>query len=363
MGKIGTLLKVGAGIGAVIGAREALMGKTEENLAGKVAIVTGASSGLGLEMAREMARQGARIVICARTEDELERAAEDLRSLGTEVLAVPTDVGNEEDCQRLVQGALDRFGQVDVLVCNAGVIQVGQYRSMDSADFHQAMDIMFFGTLYPILAVLPHMRERRKGRIGLVTSIGGKISVPYLLPYNASKFAAVGLGEGLYAELARDGISVTTIVPGLMRTGSYLNAQFAGEQQPRDMTYRLFSVMSSLPLLTADGKDAAREFVSAIRRGDGYFIYPPQYNVIAKIHGVAPATTMAVMSLVARLMPKTGDRKRNVEGESIDDRLSPEGVWGALTTLGRKAAGEMQLRPGADVPGEAPQGSNGSSDR
>jgi NAD(P)-dependent dehydrogenase (short-subunit alcohol dehydrogenase family) len=352
MGKISTLMKIGAGIGAVIGAREALTGKTEESLAGKVAIVTGGSSGLGLEMAKEMARQGARVVICARTEDELERAANEVRSHGTEVLTITCDVANEDACQRLVEQAIDHFGQVDVLVCNAGVIQVGQYRSMDSDDFRQAMDIMFFGTLYPILAVLPHMRERRKGRIGLITSIGGKISVPYLLPYNASKFAAVGLGEGLYAELARDGISVTTIVPGLMRTGSYLNAQFAGEGKPRDMTYRLFSVLSSLPLLTADGKDAAREFVSAIRRGDGYFIYPPQYNVIAKIHGVAPATTMAVMSLVARLMPKTGDAKKNVEGESIDDRMDPDGVWGTMTTLGRQAAGEMQLRPGADQSGE-----------
>jgi hypothetical protein len=126
--------------------------------------------------------------------------------------------------------------------------------------------------------------------------------------------------------LGRDGITVTTIIPGLMRTGSYLNAEFTGEPEQRDATYRLFSAMSSLPLLTVNAESAAHQFVRAIKRGDGYFIYPPQYNLIARIHGLAPATTMAAMGLAARLMPETGDETRNVRGETIDDRLEPTGV-------------------------------------
>jgi NAD(P)-dependent dehydrogenase (short-subunit alcohol dehydrogenase family) len=301
-------------------------------------------------MARDLASEGCRLVICARGAEELERARADLEARGAEVLAVTCDVGNEGEVRAMVDEAIERFGSVDILVCNAGVIQVGQYRSMESDDYRRAMDIMFFGTLYPILAVLPQMRERGEGRIALITSIGGKISVPYLLPYNASKFAAVGLGEGLRAELGRDGITVTTIIPGLMRTGSYLNAEFTGEPEQRDATYRLFSAMSSLPLLTVNAESAAHQFVRAIKRGDGYFIYPPQYNLIARIHGLAPATTMAAMGLAARLMPETGDETRNVRGETIDDRLESTGVWRTLTTLGRRAAGRMQLRPGAGEP-------------
>jgi NAD(P)-dependent dehydrogenase (short-subunit alcohol dehydrogenase family) len=350
MSDVRTWVKVGAGMGVAMGIREAFSQLREEDLRGEVALITGGSSGLGLEMARVLAGEGCRLVICARGAEELERAREDLEARGAEVLAVTCDVGNEDEVRQMVTEAIDRFGSVDILICNAGVIQVGQYRSMESDDYRRAMDIMFFGTLYPILAVLPHMRERGDGRIALITSIGGKISVPYLLPYNASKFAAVGLGEGLRAELGRDGITVTTIVPGLMRTGSYLNAEFAGEAEKRDATYRLFSAMSSLPLLTVDAELAAHQFVRAIKRGDAYFIYPPQYNLIARIHGMAPATTMAAMGLAARLMPETGDEKTNVKGETIDDRQKPTGVWRVLTTLGRKAADRMQLRPGAGDP-------------
>jgi len=340
-------LKVGLGAGAVLGVREVITQANEVDLRGKVALITGASSGLGLEMARDMATQGARLAICARTDDELQRAKEDLESRGAEVLAVPCDVGVEEDARRLVQATIDHFGHLDVLVCNAGVIQVGEIHSLSSKDFRQAMDIMYFGTLYPILAAIPHMRERKSGHIAMVTSIGGKIAVPYLLPYDAAKFAAVGLGEGLRAELAPDGIKVTVIIPGLMRTGSYLNAQFAGEEEGRESLYRLFSTMSSLPGLTADGQDAARHFVRSIRRGDTYTIYPAQYVVASKVHDIAPALTASAMSLVARIMPPSGEQKTVVEGESIDEQLPASGPWRFLTSLGRQAADRMQLRSGA----------------
>lgn len=353
MGKLKTLMKVGVGLGAVAGARGALGSRTEASLAGDVVVITGASSGLGLEMARELAGEGARLVIAARTEEELSRAQDDLRSRGAEVHAVPCDVGQEEESRRLIEEAVAHYGRIDGLICNAGVIQVGHIHSLTSDDFERAMDTMYFGTLYPILAAIPHMRKQKSGRIALVTSIGGKIAVPYLLPYDAAKFAAVGLGEGLRAELARDGILVTTIIPGLMRTGSYLNAEFAGEGKGRNAMYRLFSAMSSLPGLTVDGAEAARVFVHAIRRGDAYIIYPPQYLVAAKIHGIAPAVTTAIMSVVARLLPRTGDIAKITEGESIDNQMERGGPWRMLTKLGRDAASDMQLRPGADEPGPA----------
>lgn len=347
MGAIKTLAKIGAGAGVVYGVSRAMAEANTADFHGEVALITGGSSGLGLQMARELAGEGARLVICARDEEELQRAGEDLEARGAEVLAIQCDVGIQDDVRRMVATAIEQFGSIDLLICNAGVIQVGQVQSMDAGKFHDAMDTMFFGTLYPILEILPHMRERGEGRIALVTSIGGKISVPYLLPYNSAKFAAVGLGEGLRAELQDEGITVTTIVPGLMRTGSYVNAQFSGEPEARESTYRIFSALSSLPLFTTSGEAAARAFVDAIRRGDAIIIYPPQYSLLARIHGLAPAATMAAMGIADRLLPETGEHTGQVPGETIDDQQPSGGVWRALTTMGREAARKMQPRPDA----------------
>lgn len=340
------LVKAAAGVGVALGIREAIARASEADLRGQVALVTGASTGLGLLMARELADQGCKLVICARSQDTLEQARADLEGRGAEVLAVPCDVADEEQVERMVAQAIGRFGRIDVLVCNAGVIQVGQFRSMELEDFRQAMDIMFFGTLHPILATVPHMRTQGSGRIALVTSIGGKVSVPYLLPYNASKFAAVGLGEGLRAELAQHGITVTTLVPGLMRTGSYLNAKFSGEPEGREAAYRMFSALSSLPLLTADAALSAKAYVRAIRRGDATFTFPPQYALLERIHGLAPATTMFAMNIANRLLPKTGDDTMTVRGEEVDEHLPDDGTWRAMTTLGRDAAADVQHKPG-----------------
>ena len=109
------------------------------------------------------------------------------------------------------------------MVNNAGMIQVGPLATTTKEDFVTALDVMFWGTLYPTLAVLPQMRARGRGHIVNITSIGDLVSVPHLLPYTCAKFAAVGLSEGLRAELGPVGIRVTTVVPGLMRTGSYFS--------------------------------------------------------------------------------------------------------------------------------------------
>ncbi|HWV22952.1 MAG TPA: SDR family NAD(P)-dependent oxidoreductase [Thermomicrobiales bacterium] len=338
------LLKGVVGLGAAIGVHRLAKRSHPTEVRDKVVLITGSSTGLGLEMARVLADEGANLVICARNESRLERARQDLAARGADVLAIRCDVADREAVRGMIASTIDRFGRIDVLICNAGIIQVGQFESMPPQAFHDAMNIIFFGSLYPIMEAVPHMRAQGGGHIGLVTSIGGVVSVPYLLPYNAAKFASVGLGQGLRAELAPDGIVVTTLVPGLMRTGSYLNARFHGESGGQRAIYKVFSAISSLPILTAGVESAARAFVGAIRRGEAHFVYPPQYKLIALAQGVAPDLVIGAMGLADRILPETEDDAGMAHGATIDETLPSHGVWRVLTTLGRRSTQANQFR-------------------
>src|SRR5438477_2406633 len=221
-----------AGFGAGMAVYSLIRRREEIDLRGKVVLITGGSRGLGLEMARQFGAQGCPVILCARDRDELARAAQDLEARGiVETHMFECDITDRSQVEQMVAAAVERFGHIDVLVNNAGVIQVGPIEQMTVEDFESAMSVMFWGTLYATLAALPHMRQRGEGRIVNVTSIGGKVSIPHLVPYSCAKFAAVALSEGLRAELASSGIRVITIVPGLMRTGSHLNAKFKGKHE------------------------------------------------------------------------------------------------------------------------------------
>src|SRR5918912_3423887 len=129
---------------------------------------------------------------------------------------------------------------------------------MTLEDFEQAMAVHFWGPLYATLAVLPQMRARRDGRIVNISSIGGKVSVPHLVPYSASKFALAGLSDGLRAELSKENVIVTTVCPGLMRTGSPRNATFKGKHRDE---YAWFSISDALPLTSMSAERAARQII------------------------------------------------------------------------------------------------------
>ena len=228
-----------------------------------VAIVTGASRGLGFLLARGLADRGHDLVINARSADGLAAAAVDLRSRGVQVAEVAGDVGDPAVAEELVTTATQRYGRLDILVANAGVIQVGPAQTMHPDDFATAIDVMYWGVVRPTLAALPALRASR-GRVLVVTSIGGKLPAPHLLPYVAAKHAAVGFAEGLRIEAARDGVSVTVGVPGLMRTGSPRNALFTGDQAAE---YAWFAGADSLPLLSMSAERAARQLVGVALKG------------------------------------------------------------------------------------------------
>ncbi|HMF54869.1 MAG TPA: SDR family NAD(P)-dependent oxidoreductase [Pyrinomonadaceae bacterium] len=326
------LMLAAASVGGFLAARVLWNWWREYELHGRVALITGGSRGLGLVMAREFAREGARLAICARDVDELERARADLMNRGAEVLAVPCDVTDRSQVCEMVKVVQDHYGQIDVLVNNAGVIQVGPIEVMTVEDFDEAMRVHFWGPLYTTFAVLPEMRRRGQGRIVNISSIGGKISVPHLVPYSASKFALVGLSEGLRAELQKDGIVVTTVCPGLMRTGSPRNATFKGKNRAE---YAWFSISDSLPLSSMMAGRAARQIIAACKRGDAEIVLTIQAQLAVKFHGLFPGLTADMLGLINRLLPAPGGiGKRHAKGKDSGSPLSPS--W--LTALSDKAA-------------------------
>jgi NAD(P)-dependent dehydrogenase (short-subunit alcohol dehydrogenase family) len=350
--KANKALLAAAGLGAGLLGRELLARQRMADLHGQVALVTGASRGLGYLLARELGREGCRLVICARDAAELERARADLAGQGFDVLAVPCDVGDRQQVERMVETATRHFGAVDLLVNNAGVIQAGPLETMTVEDFAEAMDIMFWGVLYPTLAVLPQMRARRGGRITNITSIGGKVSVPHLVPYSSAKFAAIGLSEGLRAELAREGIQVTTIAPGLMRTGSALNAYF---KAPQELEFGLFTVLGTMPIVSMDAERAARQIVEATRRGESERVLSVPANLLARFHGLFPGLTADILSLVNRLLPRAdGAPTQRERGMEIHERMrSP--VLDTLMGWNLSAARRFHEYPGpTTLAGAAP---------
>lgn len=345
-GRLTDLLPLAGAIGLTVAAREVIVRAREADLAGQVALITGGSRGLGLAIARELAAEGCRLAICARDVDELDRAARELEASGAEVIAFTCDVANEHDVATMVAGVEAHYGQVDLLFTNAGVIEVGQFSQQDVADFRQAMDIMFWGTLHPILAVLPGMKARRAGRIATITSIGGKISVPHLLPYSSAKFATVGLSEGLAAELAEDGITVTTIVPGLMRTGSHLHAQFKGDDARQRDEYEWFALGATNPFVPRADR-AARIIVKAVKRGELERTFTLPFDLAIRVHGMAPATTIRLMRLMDALLPKgevAAADNAKVPGDEVERRLNSR-AWKTVTALGRDAARHFNELP------------------
>ncbi len=241
-GVAGTAVGLGA---ALLGRELWKRARTVPGFAGQVVVITGGSRGLGFALAQEFAARGAKLVICARGEQVLREAESRLRHMGAEVLAIPCDISDQTAASELVREATQRFGRVDVLVNNAGTIQVGPIESQTLEDFQTAMGTMFWGMVYTTLAVLPQMAERGGGRIVNITSIGGRVAIPHLAPYSCAKFAAVGFSQALRAELAKNHISVTTVAPGLMRTGSHANAIFKGDHRKE---YSWFALGATLPV-------------------------------------------------------------------------------------------------------------------
>ncbi len=323
-----------AGVGAAFAARELFARSKESDFAGQVVLITGGSKGLGVALARRFAAEGCRLVLCARSREELHGAKRELEHRGAQVLAVVCDVTDQNAVKEMVAQAQAHFGRIDILVNNAGQIQVGPLSSMTVEDFDSAMKTMFWGIVYPTLAVLPSFLERKGGRIVNITSFGGKVSVPHLVPYTCAKFAATGFSEGIRAELGPQGISVTTIAPGLMRTGSFVNALFKGR---REEEARWFSLGASMPLLAMDADTAAKKIVTAAKRGESEKILTGPAKLLSGMHGIFPGATADLLGAVAAaLLPAATGQTKAQPGGKLAILRSP--AMKALLLFGRIAA-------------------------
>ncbi|PWI42821.1 SDR family NAD(P)-dependent oxidoreductase [Streptomyces sp. ICBB 8177] len=311
-------------------------------LRGHTALVTGSSRGLGLLVARELADRGCRVMLCARGERQLAAAEAALRARGSDVASLACDVTAPETPRRLLDAVAERFGDLDVLVNNAGVIQVGAMEAMGERQYREAMETMFFAPLRLTLAALPGLRTRPGARVVNIGSIGGRIAPPHLLPYAAAKFAVTGWSEGLRAELAAQGISVTTVLPGLMRTGSHTAALFHGDAAHE---YAWFAPGASLPLVSMNAERAARAIVRAAERRRTELVLTPLAKTAVRAHGIAPATTTRLMSVAARMLPGAGTdaEREGVTGAGARQRLGSR-VVDRLTTLGDRAADHFNQR-------------------
>jgi short-subunit dehydrogenase len=278
-----------------------------------VVLITGGSRGLGLAIATRFAHTPVRLVLASRNLAELQQAQATLLTQfphlhPEDFHLVAADLSKPEEAQRLISETIDRFGRIDVLVNNAGIIDVGPIESQTLEIFERTMQINFFAALYTTWAALPHLRKQtplsgnRRAAIVNIASIGGKIAVPHMLPYSAAKFALVGFSEGLHAELRHKGIRVTTVCPGLMRTGGEDHVNIVGDVE---FERRWFSFLATTPVITVSAKYAANRIFHAVAAGRAEITISPQAWLAARIAGTFPETLQYANALTNHhILPK-----------------------------------------------------------
>jgi NAD(P)-dependent dehydrogenase (short-subunit alcohol dehydrogenase family) len=282
----------------------------------RVVVISGGSRGLGLALARDLAAEGARLYLLARSPHELERVLPDLAARGGFPTAIVCDVRRLDQVAHAIARVGSAEQRIDVLINNAGIVQSLPFEHATTTDFEDALDTHFWAALWLVRACLPWMRGGRSARIVNIASIGGRIGVPHMAPYCVSKFALVGFSETLRAELLKDGIYVTTVCPHLMRTGSYRNVTVRGRHH-REAAW--FALVSAMPLLTLPAPRAARIIVEACRQGRAHVTpgWPAQAAEVLSV--LAPNLFAALTALAAKMVlpspsaaPDAGQLRRSL---------------------------------------------------
>ena len=287
-------------LGGAMMALRFLRGRQSVDFTGRVVVISGGSRGLGLCIAREFAKEGAQLALLARDEDELTTAKTQLAAMGARVLTVIADVTDPHDSTTAIKKVVDHFGSVDVLVNNAGIIQVGPLEHMLDSDFKAAIDLHIWAPLRLSRAALPFLKRSGQGRIVNIASVGGLMAMPHMAPYAVSKFGMVGLSDALRNELAKDKIKVTTVCPGPIRTGSHVAAKFKGQQRKE---YRIFKTLAGVPGGAVNAVSMARAIVDAARYGDPQLVYPFPVFWASILYRAFPNVAGALMGLISNYLP------------------------------------------------------------
>jgi len=251
----------------------------------RVAVVTGASSGIGAQLARDLAARGAHTALLARREDRLQTLAEEIGRGGVTAIPVVCDVADRGSVDAAIARILERFGRVDVLVNNAGYVRHALFKDHDVADIERMMRTNYLGTVYTIKAVLPAMRARHEGWIVNLSSVAGKLGQPDESAYSATKFAVTGLSEAIAFELAPLGIHVMTVYPALVRTEMFTPDILAR------MPERVQRTFIEPPAFT-------REVLRALARGAHEVTVPRYVNLAYVLRALFPGWHR---SMIARL--------------------------------------------------------------
>lgn len=283
---------------------------------GQTAIITGGSRGLGFALAEELVKEGANVTLLARDPEELSRATARLKQIpGARILALMCDVTDHEQLDDAFNETEEQFGSIDLLVNNAGAIAAGPLESMNQSDYVAQVNLHLMAVVKATELIVPIFKRQGGGRIINISSLGGKMPVPHMATYCASKFALSGFSQTTAIELAHMNIHVTTVYPGLMRTGSPIQAVFKGDFQRE---YAWFALSSATPGLTISASRAARMILKAAKDGRTEIILSMPAKAGIWLHTRFPEIFRVLMAGVNRLLPHDSSTESHTGAASAD---------------------------------------------
>ncbi len=317
------------------------------SFAGRKVYITGGSRGLGLSIAWNLLDQGADVTLVARDEEELIRGQNILLKEFSDanVFISVCDITKVNELAESLDQAIERMNGIDILINNAGSILVGPFTSMEKEDFEAQMKLHLYAVVDATGLIFPHFKSRGKGRILNICSLGGKVAVPHMLPYDASKFALAGFSQGVSAELAPHNITVTTAYPTVMRTGSPIQAVFKGDHGKE---FEWFETIDNLPLLSMSADTAAKKVLQAVADGQSEVILSWPGKARLLVGAFLPEIMNAMMGMVAGFLPKKDSANRKTGADS-DNRFYQNGLLRPLQRKVQQVQDEYNQMPHHDA--------------
>jgi NAD(P)-dependent dehydrogenase (short-subunit alcohol dehydrogenase family) len=318
-----TLGWAATGVGVFLVTSALIKEITKYNLAGKVILITGGSRGLGLALARQLAARGAKLAICARSADKLELIRQELEQLGTEVIAMPVDVTERDQVDTMINDIITRYGRLDVLINNAGIVQIDPELTLSTEDYEQAMQTNFWAPLYTIHAALPHFREQGEGKIVNITSVGARTNIPRKLSEKEKKFVAVGLSEALVKELKKDNIDVVTVMPDLLPTGVPKNITV---RKNYDVEYAWFKLANASPGLEKRVEAEAQKIIRVLEYGHSEPVLSLSGKLATIVKRIAPPWVNAMIVVTDKFLPGAATGSQSKQNIPVQLPQTPQGL-------------------------------------